>query len=1324
MSRLKVSKLTDDQKKVRTERKVTDYQDMTHHTHIFKKPGTYVGSIRDIERDDFIYDEESKSIVAKKISICEGILRLLLEILSNVGDNADDSRRMGILAGDIKMWMTNEKVTVRSSGKPLPVVPKQEKSTPEHCYTLVQHIFGVLLTSSHYDETVKRYSCGTNGYGAKLVNIFSKWFSVKVGDPERGQEHESVWENNMSDYVKSETTPGFIYKDEPCEVVIKGQNEQEEDTIIKMPGTWINKPTKIGKYKGESYVEVSWILDFERFGKECYPEEAFGLLKRCLLDFGLSSKLKVSFNDEEFDCRDIKDYAKLAGFSEEEVKSSVLHYEWEGNEIPEELSNLKKAALEKQIKECKTANCIPTIEMLILDTPDNARCLSYVNGLMTPEGGVHVDAAFDIILHEILEKFDLTKKKKGKDDDKKKVEEKKKKVDDKKKPKLTIRDVRPHVSMILVCRLVNTDYTSQSKTKLSHPTPTYSLKTSNVFEQMNKWQLKHRLIAALDAKNFNEFNKNNSNKRSKVYGGKGERANKAGTKESLDCIFCITEGDSATCYVEKRLVILGEKFPDGKTGQNYIGYMPLGGKPLNALKADLTKVGAHTTFNGIMKYMGLSYGVDYSIPANKNQLNYGFLLAICDADVDGYSILCLIIAWLYKFFPSILTCGMFGYLITPAVKLMDKKGKNAKIMHRFDSEDDYEKWLINNKNHGYYPKYFKGLASSEDDDIEDDLDTATTIIMVYDDDSKESLETAFGKDIKARKEWIIKWREVTRIKDVQPISLKNLLRKKQTIKNVIDTSLIDFTLDAFLRAIPNYRDGLKKAQRQALWYVLNKWSYGTGSGEHSAVARVSAAAAEMTHYHHGEDSLSKTIIWMAQNYIGSNNLNFFYQNGQFGSRKGNEKGIGKNFGSPRYIKTSPEWWIKYLYSKEMILLMDKNIVEDEEVEPVIIPCKLPIHVINGYEGLSTGWSTSGCCHNPLDTIDWIVTKCKGGKPTELFPWYGDFTGKIRKVIIKPRNKSRLNFRKKEEEDLPEESDDEYTKEDLGKDDEVNDDEEEEEEIDYKRISIKTEGVFEILKFDAKKNTADILITEIPIGVGTYVYRKMLEELIPLKKLKDLISNTTDKTFNKIHITLEGLVLDCPPESSDKARHTCLVKQLKMVTALKIHNMHLIDMKGFPVKYNSVEDVMNEYYNSMIDIYNLMIRKRIENSEKELLDLIMELKFITLLENGTIVTTKGTSKEDIMAQMTEYEIKHELGDKIKIWDATLKNIENYNNKIEKQKLKIIEIKKQVAEQLWIDDLEVFRKAYLKFRQKLTKESVKEKTKGSKKKIVKEDESDDE
>jgi DNA topoisomerase-2 len=276
---------------VRAQRSVEDIDVKTDVQHVYDIPDTYIGSIDPEERYDYLLEMtvdpdtnqvSSKKLVYKKISLSRGIERLFLEIISNAGDNADASRRFNINPGSIDVSMVDGWITVRNGGAAIPVEhhPKfPGKYAPDV-------IFGTLRSSTNYDTNVIRMGCGRNGFGAKLTNIFSKAFQVKIGDTKNKREYTGIWQNNM--------------KDGPHTVV-------EE------------------KYKGENYVQVSWLLDFKRFGLNEYPAEAIGLFARYVADFSFTCKIPVSFNGVSMNYSNIRDYASLL-FDEEKCKSAILHY--------------------------------------------------------------------------------------------------------------------------------------------------------------------------------------------------------------------------------------------------------------------------------------------------------------------------------------------------------------------------------------------------------------------------------------------------------------------------------------------------------------------------------------------------------------------------------------------------------------------------------------------------------------------------------------------------------------------------------------------------------------------------------------------------------------------------------------------------------------------------------------------------------------------------------------------------------------------------------------------------------------------------------------
>lgn len=130
-----------------------------------------------------------------------------------------------------------------------------------------------------------------------------------------------------------------------------------------------------------------------------------------------------------------------------------------------------------------------------------------------------------------------------------------------------------------------------------------------------------------------------------------------------------------------------------------------------------------------------------------------------------------------------------------------------------------------------------------------------------------------------------------------------------TFKEFINKELVLFSNTDNERSIPSLVDGLKPGQRKVkiqfflmLNYVKFKvlfTCFKRADKKEVKVAQLAGAVGEMSAYHHGEQSLMSTIVNLAQNFVGSNNINLLMPIGQFGTRLQG----GKDSASPRYIFT-------------------------------------------------------------------------------------------------------------------------------------------------------------------------------------------------------------------------------------------------------------------------------------------------------------------------------------------------------------------------------------------------------------------------------------
>ena len=103
---------------------------------------------------------------------------------------------------------------------------------------------------------------------------------------------------------------------------------------------------------------------------------------------------------------------------------------------------------------------------------------------------------------------------------------------------------------------------------------------------------------------------------------------------------------------------------------------------------------------------------------------------------------------------------------------------------------------------------------------------------------------------------------------------------------------------------------------------------------------------------------------MAQNYVGSNNIELLYPDGQFGSRLAG----GKDAASPRYIWTYMTNLTQALFHPDDNDILEYNYDDNQKIEPKYYVPIIPLVLVNGSEGIGTGFSTKITCFNPLDII--------------------------------------------------------------------------------------------------------------------------------------------------------------------------------------------------------------------------------------------------------------------------------------------------------------------------------------------------------------------
>ena len=793
------------------------YKQYDHRTHVYMKSDTYIGSDERVTREEWLFDVQNKQMVNATIDFTPGCERLFLEVLSNASDNVGRSRRAGVDPGRIDIMMDNSTVSITNYGLPIPI----EIHPTEKVY-VPQMIFGSLLTSSNYE--VDRHEAGTNGIGAKAANIFSNEFMVIVHDHIRHLKYTQVWNANMT------------RRGEPIIEEFNG-NASSVQVVYKMDFARFKYPVPQGNQGG-------------------YPAEAFALFARHAVDISFTAKTTVTFNGQEFNYANIREYARL--YFGDAVDNAIIHYQWPaGTEIKKKKKGYQVAT---------NPGITPEVELIAIDTPDEGHHVSFVNCMMTRDGGVHVNAAVKAVGDSAVKRVNdniikkLTKQNKGKELDAK----------EKRSHTITINDVKPHVSFLVSVKVVNPKFASQTKTSLQSPTPKIEVSEEEL-KGLDRWQLIDRLYAALDAKQFASLAKTDGRLKRYVRLAKGIDANQAGKAGRDHCVLYITEGQSGAGYANQLVGLV-------PGGRDHIGVLPMRGKNLNVMNADRFQIEKNAEINELKRMLGLVDCPDpklrdtyYLDPKNFDKLRYkGGIMIMADSDVDGKHIIGLILNFFYCRFPSLLARGFVMYYRTPTLRVTF----NRQTL-KFYTQGEYDEWKAQTPNFSKWThKYYKGLGTSKKSEVADDLRTARVVTCFYDEHAPEAMKLAFDKKLAdQRKDWIGRWRPVLGVDDVQ----------MQPISWFINHELILFSIADTVRSIPKLTDGLKESLRKVIHGMHQRWKVShKGNYSEYKVERLSAFIGDKTNYHHGALILSDVIIGMAQDFTGSNNIPWFTQDGQFG----------------------------------------------------------------------------------------------------------------------------------------------------------------------------------------------------------------------------------------------------------------------------------------------------------------------------------------------------------------------------------------------------------------------------------------------------------
>ncbi len=1012
----------------------------------------------------------------------------------------------------------------------------------------------------------------------------------------------------------------------------------------------INKP-KITSSKFKPYVLVEFIPDFARFKLEKLTDDIIKMFKKRVYDLSATtSDVNIYLNGKKLPVRNFEKYTELyIGSNKKEIPRvfETVNERWE-------------------IGACTSPS-------------GTFQQISFVNGIWTSKGGKHVDYVAGQLARRVT----------------KYINEKKKKLDVKENY------VRENIWVFIRCLIENPSFSSQTKEELTTISSKFGSKcevSDDFIEKLAKSGVMEKAIELTAFKEKDSLKKTDGRKRFTITDiPKLDDANKAGGAESYKCTLILTEGDSAKASAVSGLSVVG---------RDYFGVFPLKGKLLNVREATNSQLMNNEEIKQIKNILGLQHYEKGSTKMKEysdiKELRYGRVLIMTDADVDGSHIKGLLMNFFHFHWPSLLRIPNFiDTLKTPLVKAT-KGGKSKANLKMFYSLNEYENWKKETPNsHTWEIKYYKGLGTSTSEEFKEYFrDMAKNLVhYTWKEDSTENdaMTLAFQKErANDRKKWLNNY-------NADPDHEKREITSTHpSYSDFIHNELVHFSNYDNIRSIPNMLDGLKPSQRKVLYACFKR-----NLTKEIKVAQLSGYVSEQTSYHHGEVSLQKTIIGMAQNFINSNNINLLVPNGQFGTRiKG-----GDDAASPRYIFTHLSGITFVLFNENDSPILTHLYDDGSKIEPEKYIPILPTVLINGTDGIGTGFRSKIPCYNPKDIFSQIKNRLELQNNDESFdpfepihPWYNKFEGTIELIDTIPK---------------------EYA------DDESLDGSESGE---FRKYIAK--GTYTI--------TGDtIRITELPVGVWTQDYKEFIENAImeynetdkKEKKKKDDDSTETTKTtkskapkkkYNLPIITYDNHCTDEKVNFVIKLEKDFLktlstedvLKRFRLTKILTTSSMYLYSNSGEIKHYKSPEEIMEEFYDIRLEFYQKRKDYLLEKLMRECIVLENKVKFVQSVleekikwniseeEMNSCLDTLGLNRLDtddfhLGIDFTTRKPKEGFEEKVdynyllemKIRSLTKEKVAALKKEYEEKRVEYDLLNQKKITEMWLDDLKDFNKFYV-------------------------------
>ena len=966
-------------------------------------------------------------------------------------------------------------------------------------------------------------------------------------------------------------------------------------------------PAKVTASKKAPFTKITFKPDYPRFGMAKLTDDMYELFKKRAYDACATTDKDVSiyFNDEKLEIKDFEKYADLyIGDKQERPRA----YEKTDDGRWEVIATYSETNQFEQV--------------------------SFVNGINTLRGGKHVEYITNQITKAMVDM-----------------------VKSKKKKEVKPQHIKENLFVFVKALVINPSFDSQTKETLTTQVSKFGSKcelTDKFLTNLYKTGIADKAVSLTEFHEKKKVAKTDGKKTSRVLIPKLDDANKAGTKDSVNCTLILTEGDSAKTMAIAGLSVIG---------RDRYGVFPLRGKIMNVKDANLKKLAENEEITNLKKILGLEQGKDYK---DLSSLRYGSIMIMTDQDHDGSHIKGLLFNVFQSIWPSLYKQnGFLTSMLTPIIKV---KHNTSQDTIEFYSMTDFEKWkhlqTQANTFQQWRVKYYKGLGTSTPEEAKEYFRNMKKTTYIYTGkDSDDGIDLAFNKKrADDRKDWLMKFdREKVLDYTIPEIPYEEF----------IDKDLIHFSNRDLERSIPSLVDGFKESTRKIFYGCQKRKLY----SKEIKVAQLSGYISEVSAYHHGETSLQQAIIGMSQNFVGANNINLLEPIGQFGTRiKG-----GADAASPRYIHTKLNELAKTIFIAEDNAVLhrlddDGMLIEHEFYVPVI-----PMILVNGGLGIGTGFSTNIPNHNPTD----IIAECKKiinaldkQPPIQTKEELKSMSPILDKVHLSSSIKPwYLGFQG--------------------------------------TITPDKEGTFQSKGNWKWLDDQTVEITELPIGTWTEDYKDFLTSLLANNSpvLKDFENHYTDKHVRfilKFYPNVRSAV-EMNFESEFK-----LVSNKN----LSMNNIHLYNEEGAIQKYKNTEEIIKSWSKVRLATYYDRKKYQLKQLEHKYTLISAKVRFIQEIIDNTLNVMNRKQKEleeELKAkhypQLAEEEPTEETEEnkdkppqpldynyliKMPIQQLTFEKKQALEKEAHRLDMAIKELRNKAIHHIWLEELHAVEEAWNAFR----------------------------